>query len=263
MADWYPGQDFSVYLREKMKPENLVDYLDENGVDYAVALGGLNPVTTGMITNEYVAELCANSERLIPFCNINPHLMSNPAPTLERCVREQGFRGLKLYPTYQHFYPNDPVLYPIYAKAEELGIPVMLHTGSSVFRGSRMKYGDPLFLDDVAVDFPRLNIVQAHSGRGVWYDHAFFLARQHPNVYLEISGLPPKKLLTYFPRLPELTDKVIFGSDWPGPEIRDNIDMVRALPLDETAVANILGGNAARLLELTGRSASPRPQVRR
>jgi len=249
MAEWYPGRNFDAYLRDMMTPERLIGHLDECGVDYAVALGGLNPVTTGMIPNEYVLEFCRGTNRLVPFCNINPNLVSRPAEELERWV-DAGCRGVKLYPTYQFFHPNDARLYPLYARAEALGIPVMFHTGSSVFRGSRLKYGDPVFLDDVAVDFPRLNLVQAHSGRGFWYAAAAFLAQLHPNVYMEISGLPPQNLLTYFPKLDKLTDKIIFGSDWPGPDIKANLDAIRALGLGEPAVSNILGGTAARLLGL-------------
>ncbi len=242
-------EDFLEYLRRHLSPEGLREILRESGVDYAVVLAEVSPITTGVTTNEYVAEFCRGSDCLIPFANINPFMVARPAQELERCVRELGFRGLKLYPTYQYFYPNDPLLYPVYAKAQELGIPVMFHTGSSVFRGSRLKYGDPLHLDDVAVDFPDLVIVQAHSGRGFWYDRAAFLARLHPNVYMEVSGLPPHKLLDYFPELERLADKVIFGSDWPGvPSIKANIEAIRALPISEEAKAKILGENAARIL---------------
>jgi predicted TIM-barrel fold metal-dependent hydrolase len=142
-------------------------------------------------------------------------------------------------------------MYPLYHAAQELGIPVLVHTGSSVFKGTRMKYGDPLHLDDVAVDFPRLNLVMAHAGRGFWYDRAFFLSKLHFNVYMEVSGLPPSKLLTYFPELDRITEKVIFGSDWPGmPWIRRNMEAIGRLPLSAEGVDNILGGNAARLLHI-------------
>lgn len=188
---------------------------------------------------------------MIPFANVNPYLTANPAREVERCVRELGMRGLKLYPTYQYFYPNDRMLYPVYARACELGVPVMVHTGSSVFAGARMKYGDPLYLDDVAVDFPDLPLLLVHGGRGFWYDRAFFLARLHPNVYLEVAGLPPQKLLAYFPELDRIADKVIYGSDFPGmPYIKENIETIRGLPLPEEAKEKILGGNAARILGL-------------
>jgi predicted TIM-barrel fold metal-dependent hydrolase len=242
-------QDPEAFFRSILTPEGMVQYLRANGVDYAVVLAELSPITTGTMPNEEVAELCREADCLIPFCNINPFLVADLAAELERYVTEMGFRGMKLYPTYQHFYPNDSRLYPLYAKAQELGIPVMLHTGSSVFRGARLKYGDPLYLDDVAVDFPDLTLLMVHSGRGFWYDRAYFLAKLHANVYMEISGLPPQKLLDYFPELERVADKVVFGSDWPGmPYIGRNIELIRGLPLKEETKEKILGGNAARIL---------------
>ena len=147
---------------------------------------------------------------------------------------------------------NDSRIYPIYRTAQDLGIPVLIHTGSSTFPGTRLKYGDPLLLDDVAVDFPdSLKLVIAHSGRGFWYDRAFFMSKLHKNVYMEIAGLPPFRLLDYFPDLGRNADKVIFGSDWPGmPHIKRNIEAVAELPLPPAAVEKILGGNAAGLLGL-------------
>lgn len=223
--------------------------LDAQGLDYAVCLAEESPITTGICPNDFVAAICRGSSRLIPFCSINHYLHANPAQELERLVTQDGFRGLKLYPVYHHFWANDRAVYPMYAVAQELGIPVMVHTGSSIFRGAKLKYGDPLALDDVAVDFPKLKIVMAHSGRGFWYERAFFLARLHENVYMEIAGLPPQKLLDYFPELERNADKVIFGSDWPGaPNIRRNIEYIRGMPLQESTKEKILGGNAARVL---------------
>lgn len=243
------GEDMEGYIEQMATSEAVVEMLEESGVDYAVVLAELSPITTGMISNEGVAEFCQASERLIPFANINPYLVTSPAEELERYVRGLGFRGLKLYPTYQHFYPNESTLYPLYAQAEELGIPVMIHTGSSAFRGSRLKYGDPLFIDDLAVDFPSLVLIQVHSGRGFWYDRALFLARLHEKVYMEIAGLPPQKLLTYFPDLERNSAKVLFGSDWPGVRsIKANIEALRTLPISEEAKRRILGENAAQIL---------------
>jgi predicted TIM-barrel fold metal-dependent hydrolase len=243
------GQDME-QLRELMSsPELLVRMLRENGVDYAVVLAEINPITTGVMSNETVAAFCRNQEALIPFANINPFLTSDPVAKLERYVLDMGFQGLKLYPTYQGFYANDSMVYPLYAKAQELGIPVMIHTGSSVFKGARLKYGDPLWIDDVAVDFPELTLIQVHSGRGFWYGRAFLLARLHSSVYMEIAGLPPHKLLDYFPDLEKNADKVVFGSDWPGlRSIGRNVDTIRSLPLSEKTKAKVLGGNAVRLL---------------
>jgi predicted TIM-barrel fold metal-dependent hydrolase len=246
-------QDPEAFVGRILTPEGIVRYLRENGVDYAVALAELSPITTGVLSNEAVAELCHQVDCLIPFCNINPFLVADLPGELERYVAEMGFRGLKLYPTYHHFYANDSRLYPLYAKAQELRIPVMVHTGSSVFRGARLKYGDPLYMDDVAVDFPDLTLLLVHGGRGFWYDRAYFLTKLHANVYLEISGLPPQKLLSYFPELERVADKVVFGSDWPGmPYIKRNIEIIRGLPLREETKEKILGGNAARILRIGG-----------
>ena len=97
-------------------------------------------------------------------------------------------------------YPNDYLngvkeLEIIYRAAEANGIPIMVHTGTSIFPGARNKFGDPIYVDDVAVDFPNLKILLAHGGRPLWMDTAFFLVRRHRNVYLDISGIPPKTLL--------------------------------------------------------------------
>lgn len=252
--DWISRQQGMVkedFIQKYSSPEVVVDYLTQNGVDYAVMMAELSPIATGTCTNEYVAEFCEGQERLLPFASINPYLHNRPAAELEYWVRQKGFRGVKLYPTYQYFYPNDRMMYPMYAKAEELGIPVMLHTGSSVFKGARLKYGDPIYIDDVAVDFPDLNILMVHSGRGFWYDRAFFLARLHENVYMEIAGLPPSRLLTYFPELERNSDKIIFGSDWPGlTSIAENIEAIRRLPISEEAKDKILGINAAKILKI-------------
>jgi predicted TIM-barrel fold metal-dependent hydrolase len=254
VTEWISSEidDPEAFVREILTPEGIVRFLRANGVDYAVALAELSPITTGTMSNEGVAELCQQTDCLIPFCNINPFLSADLAGDLERYVTEMGFRGLKLYPTYQHFYVNDNRLYPLFSKAQELGIPVMVHTGSSIFRGARLKYGDPLHMDDVAVDFPDLTLLMVHSGRGFWYDRAYFLAKLHANVYMEISGLPPQKLLNYFPELERIADKVIFGSDWPGmPHVGRNIELIRELPLKEETKAKILGGNAARILGIS------------
>ena len=237
-------------------PEDLLGYMDDQGIDYVVALAETNTMITGVSTNDRVAEFCRGSDRLIPFGNINPYVTYNRIGELERCVSELGIRGFKLYPTYQHFYPNENRLFPLYERAQDLNIPVMIHTGSSVFPGSLMKYGDPLFLDEIAVFFPELKIIQSHAGRGFWYDRAFFLAGLHENVYMDITGLPPQNLLKYFPDLERNADKIIFGSDWPGIiDIKRNVRAIMELPISQSTKAKILGKNAAGLLgvEETGR----------
>ncbi|MCK4613698.1 MAG: amidohydrolase family protein, partial [Thermoplasmata archaeon] len=179
--DWHPwvieylGEVNPILFRnfeELMSPAGLEEYLAGEGVTYAVILAEDSPLTTGVVPNSYVHGFCKGREKFIPFASINPITTPNPGESLEKCVREMGFRGLKLYPTYQHFFPNQRDVYPLYERAVELDIPIMFHTGSSIYRNSKMKYGNPLHLDEVAADFPDLRIVMAHSGRGFWYDRA-------------------------------------------------------------------------------------------
>lgn len=245
------GDRMDWMLETYSSPQAFVGLMDESGIDYAVILAELAPITSGIAANEDVAQFCSQSPRLIPFASIDPNTSENPVDELAELVRNQGFKGLKLYPTYQHFYPNESKIYPLYAKAQELDIPVLLHIGSSIFTGSRLKYADPIYLDDVAVDFPELTLVQAHSGRPFWYQKALTLARIHENVYMEVSGLPPQNLLTYFPELERIAHKVVYGSDWPSvATIKENIIALEGLNLNAEAKRMILGQNAARLLKL-------------
>ena len=165
-------------------------------------------------------------------------------------------RLLKVQGPHAVFPPDDslrekPMLGKVYALAERHGVPVMFHTGTSVFPGARSKYGHPMAIDDIAVDFPELKIIMAHGGRPLWMAEAFFLVRRHPNVYIDISGIPPKLLLNYFPRVEEIADKVLFGSDWPSPGIPGmgiNASGVKKLPISDESKRKILYDNAEKLL---------------
>ncbi len=126
----------------------------------------------------------------------------------------------------------------------------MIHTGTSVFPGARNVYADPMPADDVAVDFPRLRLVLAHAGRPLHADTAFFLARRHPNVWLDLSGIPPRRLLHYLPRLEEVASRCLWGSDWPGPGVPDPPRLAkefRSIGLPGGAVRAILHENSLRL----------------
>lgn len=260
-----PVNDFMTQPMELLKKRNpdwvkrfpriptskeILSFMDSQEIDYTVLLAERIPGVTGIVSNEFVGNLCKGEPRLIPFCSINPSLDSHLDEMLEKLV-EQGFKGLKLWPSYQHFYPNQPHLYPLYAKAQELNIPILFHTGTSVFEGVKIKYCDPIHLDEVAVDFPRLNLVLAHAGRGFWYEKVFGLAKLHKNIHLEISGLPPRKIPIYFPQLERIGNKIIFGSDYPDViSIKENVEQIRELPFDPSIIRSILGMHANRLLRV-------------
>ena len=250
------GSDFYKLYDELIVPEKFARYLKDNNIEKAVILPDICPITTGVVPNEYVMEFCTGEDTYLPFCTVNPSLVTHIDQEVQRYIK-MGARGVKLYPSYNHFYPTDRRLYPLYSLAQEERLPVLVHTGSSVFKGSKIKYADPIHLDDVASDFPDLVLLMAHSGRGIWYDRAFFLSRLHPNLYLEISGLPPKNLLNYFPDMENNIDKFVYGSDWPAVQsIAANIEAIKSLPLKQESKKKILYDNAAKILKLFKREDS-------
>jgi hypothetical protein len=138
----------------------------------------------------------------------------------------------------------------LYEEAQRLRLPVMIHTGTSIFPGARSRLGEPMGVDDVAVDFPELTIVIAHGGRPLWMEQAFFLARRFPNLYLDVSSIPPRAILRYFPRLAEIADKVLYGSDWPAPGVRSmgqNLRDFRSLDLPAETFEKLLETNPRRV----------------
>ena len=225
-------------------PKRLVALMDREGVDYCCLITGRYP------TNEFTLNFCRDQPRLLPFARCNPATEPDTGEAARRWAAE-GFRGIKLIPHSDHFYVNDPRLYPLYEEASARGLPILMHIGSSIFLGSKLKYCDPLAVDEVAADFRSLKLVMAHAGRGWWHEQCFFLSRLHRNVYMEISGLPIRNLLTLFPDLERNADKVIWGTDWPGaPGFRKGREGIEALPLSTAAKAKILGLNAAKVLNL-------------
>lgn len=240
-------------------PRALLDVMDAAGVDRACLINYVAPEVTGLKedVNRFVSRYAEEDPaRLLPFGSVHPRRTKDPRRDVERLASKFEIRGLKIHPPHQRFAANAyadgtmPALRAIYRTAERIGLPVMVHTGTSVFPGARSKFGDPIALDDVAQDFPDLRLIMAHGGRPLWCDTAFFLVRHHPNLSLDISSIPPKRLLEWFPRLEEIADKVLFGSDWPGPGIlgmRAEVDAVRALPLSPALLEKLLTANAARL----------------
>jgi hypothetical protein len=228
------------------------DVLRAQSVEHAVLLAEHCPRSSGNVRTETVIELCRQSDGFfLPFASVDPNTDDHPADLLRSYI-ERGVRGLKLYPSYQHYYPNEPRVYPLYELCQEAGIPVLLHIGSSVIPGTRMKYCDPIHLDDLAVDFPDLTVVMAHGGRGFWYDACAFLAAHHRNFYIDVTGLVPGNLGRHFPDLERIADKVVFGSDWPAmpKSPAANAAAIAELGLSDGALERILRTNAIRLLRI-------------
>jgi predicted TIM-barrel fold metal-dependent hydrolase len=225
--------------------EPLREYLDAQGVDVAVAIpSGRDAV------QEYTLDEAVGNDRILPFVQYDPRSAPDATRRFDAAI-DAGARGLKVHPCSHQLPANDRSLYPLYALAEQRRIPVMVHVGSSVFAGAKMRYCDPLLVDEVAVDFPDLQVLCAHSGRGFWTQQVFELTRMRPNVWMELSGLPARRIVSLFPELERVRDRVLFGSDWPSsPAISRLAEQFREMPFSAELIENALWRNAARLFDL-------------
>jgi uncharacterized protein len=176
------------------------------------------------VSNEDVVQFAEqNSDVAIPFASIDPNRGAEGVQEAKRLVSAGKIRGLKLHPPLQKFFPNDPLAYPLYEVFAEAQLPVIFHTGHSGIGtgmpgggGVHLKYGHPMPIDDVAVDFPSMPIIMAHPSFP-WQDEAISICLHKPNVYIDLSGWSPKyfspTLIQYANTL--LKNKVLFGSDYP------------------------------------------------
>ena len=211
------------------------------------------------ISNEEVAESAAqHADIAIPFASIDPARGKMGVREARRLIKDFGVRGFKFHPIIQGFFPNDHDAYPLYEVIAEAGLPALFHSGQTGIgagmaggAGLRLKYGNPLYLDDVAADFPDMPIISAHPGVP-WQDEQLSVALHKPNVYIDLSGWSPKyfepKLVQYANTL--LKHKVLFGSDNPVILPDRWLAEFDKLPIKPEAKPLIIKENAARLLKL-------------
>ena len=245
----------------KPTPDDVAAYYRERNMVAVIFTVDAETVTgRPAVRNEEIAEAAAaNPDVLIPFASIDPNKGERGVEEAKRLIRDFGMRGFKFHPNIQAFFPNDRVVYPFYEAIQEAGLPALFHTGHSGIGsglpgggGIRLKYSNPMYVDDVAVDFPDLKIVLAHPSFP-WQDEAISVALHKQQVYIDLSGWSPK----YFP--PQLIqyantalrDRILFGSDYPmiTPD-RWLADFEQA-PFKDEVRPLILKENAARLLGLT------------
>lgn len=232
-------------------PAGLNGLLEDEGVDHALLFCEYSPKATGIQRIEDVQPIVdAFPERFSLVANINPHMHFPLVDELQRQL-DLGAVALKLHPVHGGFDPSDRDLYPVYARCSDLGIPVILHSGTSTFPGSTTSMGNPELMLDPIDYFRDLNFVFAHGGRGWWYDVAAFMALAKPNVWLDLAGLPPRKLPEYYARfdLNRLARRMIFGTDWPGvPGVARNAESIASLGLEPDVLDGVLAGNALKVV---------------
>jgi predicted TIM-barrel fold metal-dependent hydrolase len=249
-------------IPELTVPE-LADYYRERKMA-AVVFTVDSPARTGrppVVSNEEIAELASvASDVLIPFASIDPHRGAEGVAYARGLIEEHGVRGFKFHPSDQGFYPNDRLAYPLYEVIAGAGLPALFHSGQTGVGagqrgggGVRLKYSNPLHLDDVAVDFPDLPIIIAHPSFP-WQDEALAVAGHKPQVYIDLSGWSPK----YFPDNliaqvnSLLKHKVLFGSDFPAISPDRWLSDFEKLPIKDEVRPLVLRDNAARLFSIAG-----------
>jgi len=249
------------YFGEEATPtveDVAAHYRERNMAAVVFTVDAVTQTGRPAVRNDEIAEVAAaNADVLIPFGSVDPR-RADAVDEVRRLVAEHDIRGFKFHPNIQAFYPNDEDFYPLYEAIQEAGVPALFHTGHSGIGtglpgggGIRLKFSNPMYVDDVAVDFPEMKIVLAHPSFP-WQDEAISVALHKRQVYIDLSGWSPK----YFPPQlvryanTQLRDRVLFGSDYPmiTPE-RWLADFERADFKDEVRPL-ILKQNAARLLGL-------------
>jgi hypothetical protein len=211
------------------------------------------------ISNEEVAEAAAaNADVLIPFASIDPARGKMGVREARRLIEDYGVRGFKFHPSAQAFYPNDRKAYPLYEAIAHHKLPALFHTGQTGLGagmpgggGIKLKYSNPIYIDDVAADFPDMPIVMAHPSFP-WQDEALSVATHKPQVYIDLSGWSPKyfpvNLIQYANTI--LKDRVLFGTDFPMLTPERWIADFDKIGIKPEVRPLIMKANAARLLKL-------------
>ncbi len=231
--------------------ELTLKVMEAAGVDRALVSAWHGP-QGALISNDEVAACVKQSpDKLIGIGSVD---IAHPMPAvreLRRCVRDLGFKGVRLLPWLWNLPPNDRRYYPIYAECCELGVPFCTQVGHT---GPLMpsEPGRPIpYLDEVALDFPDLTIVGGHIG-WPWVSEMISLATKYPNVYIDTSAYTsrryPPELVGYLKT--HGSRKVLFGSNYPMIAPADCLKDLAALQLDEASQRAFLGENAVRVFKL-------------
>ncbi|WP_010273103.1 amidohydrolase family protein [Paenibacillus senegalensis] len=232
-------------------------------LDGAVVLAFDAPATGLNVPNEYVAEYVSRFQgKFFGFASVDPNRENAPL-LLEEAIKEYQLCGLKLGPIYQNFYPNDRQHFSLYAKAEELNLPIMWHQGTSFVPEGYLDASRPAALDPIAREFPKLKMIIAHMGHP-WVDECISVVRKNPSMYMDVSALASRPWQFYNALISAVeygvTDKILFGSDYPFFTPDQMIEAMRninrftegtSLPrVPEEVIEAIIHRNTIELLEL-------------
>jgi len=241
--------------------DNLHLEMRRNRIDIAVVLTSYK-VNPGRPSTNATIDATRGRKHLkvvagLPFTTLSPAILDE----VREYLRQGSIRGLKLYPGYEPYFPSDHALEPVYALAEEFGVPVMIHSGDTFTPGGKLKYAHPLNIDEVAVDHPGVNFIICHLGNP-WIRDCMEVVYKNKNVYTDISGLVLGDFSDRFEsfmrkQLQEMLeygvepDKVLFGTDWPLASMESYLEFIEELGIPERERRKIMWDNAARLFKLS------------
>jgi predicted TIM-barrel fold metal-dependent hydrolase len=252
------GRYFRYQPQHQTVPE-MADYYRKLKMAFVVFTVDGEKGASRRITNEEIAELAhQHSDVAIPFASVNPHRGAEGVRLARKLITEYGVKGFKFHPQVQDFAPNDPLAYPLYEVIAEAKLPALFHSGQTGVGagtrgggGIRLRYGNPMLVDDVAVDFPDMPIILAHPSFP-WKEEALSVATHKPQVYIDLSGWSPKFfppiLVQYANTL--LKDKILFGSDYPVFSPERWVEEFDKLAIKPEVRPLIMKDNAAKLLGL-------------
>lgn len=234
--------------------EEILADMDEAGVDKSVIVAvDAETVLRYKVPNELPAQAVrAYPDRFIGFAGVDPHKGVLAVDEVVRSVEELGLSGLKFIPHLIEMSPNDPRMYPVLEKAQELALPVLFHTGTHFHTGARLKYCRPESIDDVAIDFPDLIIIAAHFGFP-WFYEALAVVQKNPNVYFNIAGWSPKYIPEYVLSMINgpLSGRALLGSDFPLLSRSRIMRELKEAPISEEALLRLTSTNPMTVLGLT------------
>ena len=246
------------YYDRRPKILSLTDFQKEMAKAGIDKVGLVLPGKKGVparLANEQLSKLLQMlPDKLIGFAGFDPNQGDEAVVDIEHAVKELGFKGIKTVSSGLELDINDKAFYPCYTAAQELDVPIIIHTGSALIMGALIKHVQPLMVDEVAFDFPDLKIICAHMG-GHYYMDVHNLLIRHPNVYADLSFWPLhpyyKDMIPWSLLEKTVPDKILMGSDYPaGQTLTEAVEAVRSLPISEDFMQKILGENAACLLGL-------------
>jgi len=230
----------------------LTREMKENNIERIVA------ISIHSEKNNCLIENLAENKYVLPVYFVDIlNLTKKSLQLLESNIKERDFCGIKLTPGRQYFYPNERRCRRVYQVAEKYGIPVIIHSGDPFYSFAKVKYTNPIYIDDVAVEHPHLKIIIAHSGNP-WLEDAAEVAYKNENVFLDVSGWFMGNVETSYAKIMkskveflvsylEDCEKILYGTDWPIIQMKPYIDFTKSLELKKYQLRKILYKNALKV----------------